>query len=177
MAQSSVTVEYTYCIPAAFSLLISVLTFLFLQHLPRVKETTKPCFSPLSSSLLHSPFPSLLLTGLSLPISPHLHLFFLPQTLRLSYFISFHLFLCSHPAPSSPHTNPKPCHSKQEAWQYICLGQTRIHSQVINNFFSCYSPHIFYSPPHHPSSSFSPCLLFFHLASFPQSITHSLKSR
>lgn len=123
------------------------------------RKPNKALFSYLSSSLLASPFPFLLLTSLSPPTSPHLHLFFLPVSISLPYSsshptahslsFSFFLFLSTSP----PQT---PCHSKQEVWQYIRLGQTRIHIPVINISFPAALPcHILHhlQPPHPPSSS------------------------
>lgn len=163
-----------YCIPAVPSLAFSFSTFVpvsvcpFLPQLPYLKKhrnqtkkkrkkPNKALFSYLSSSLLAYPFPFLLLTSLSPPISPHLHLFFLPVSISLPYSpshptvrsLSFFLFLSTSP----PHT---PCHSKQKVWQYICLGQTRIHIPVINISFPAALPcHILHhlQPPHPPSPS------------------------
>lgn len=158
----------------------------FLPHLPRLKENkqaknnnnNKAPFFFLYPSLLPSPIPSLLLTGLSLPISRHLHLFFLPESICLphspSLSISFHrsLFFSVGPPPTHTHTYMPTALSLKTQGLPVYLFRPNTYTRQY--FFSCYSPHIFYAIiPLHFVLSVSPCLLPFHPASFLQSFSPS----
>lgn len=122
----------------------------------RKKTQQSPVFLPLlfiiSSSFSLSSTNKFVSPYLSTSPSLFLTHFYQPPLFTLSSHsrsLSFFLFLSTSP----PHT---PCHSKQKVWQYICLGQTRIHIPVINISFPATLPcHILHhlQPPHPPSPS------------------------
>lgn len=156
-------------LPLALSRFLSVLPVL-LCHIfialkkttPLPKKTRKQFFS-LYPSLSHSISPSLLLTGLSLPISLYLHLFFLtPIYLLPSFALSFHLippftriFLASLFPHTHTHTHSQP--SVKTGGLAVCLFRPNTYTHQY--FSSCYALHIFYATP--PSSHSMPSFLFF----------------
>lgn len=175
-----------YCIPAVPSLAFSFSTFLpvsvcpFLLQLPylkkhrnqtkkRGKKPNKALFSYLSSSLLASPFPFLLLTSLSPPISPHLHLFFLPVSISLPYSPSHPTLALSHSSFFFPTTHTLSLKTEGLA-VHLPRPDTYTHPSD-QYFFSCYSPLSYFTPPPTSPPTFAlpspppPCGLLLHTVS------------
>lgn len=132
------------------------------------KKPNKVLFSYLSSSLLASPFPFLLLTSLYPPISPHLHLFFLPVSISLPYSPS-HPTALSLILPFSLYFPTTHNLSLKTEGLAVHLPRPDTYTHPSDQyFFSCCSPLSYFTPPPTSPPTFAlpspppPCGLLLH---------------